>query len=211
MRLKTTKTIFTLIGAMAFNISTVHAALSNSTLANKEEINQKTMPNIARPNWWVKSKKIKSNPTSKMTAQQITNVKQEPVDNFVKLATTLNWQVMPGPTGIASQRYLLSKNGKQYELAIIRMGAGVPLGAVLQIWQQKAGLPMNFTPKHTQLKNIHDQSFQLTSLDGVNAHYFIAANKINKYTFFRFSSNESIPTSMIEEFKIKLKKSVILR
>lgn len=176
-------------------ITTVIIIKNNETSESKQlhsviKSNDKfsSMKSIAQPNWWIKPP-INSAVQQKTTPSVKRNA--EPISNFLIMPDMNGWQLQKNKTSIASATFKF--NGKDnknnlYELAIIRMNGQVTLEAVLSIWQSKAGLTPDSSPKATTLVTKQKQKLELFTFKGEKKTILVAVHQGEKHTFFRLSS-----------------------
>ncbi|MFT7006178.1 MAG: hypothetical protein ACJAXJ_000680 [Colwellia sp.] len=181
--------------AIILLVTTVVIMQNNETNENKQldsgvKTNGKfsSIESIAKPNWWIKPT-VSSTTTKPSTKSVKSNA--EPISNFLIMPEMDGWQLQKNKTGIASATFKF--NGKDnknnlYELAIIRMNGQVTLEAVLSIWQSKAGLTPDSSPKATTLVTKQKQNLELFTFQGDKQTILVAVHKAEKYTFFRLSS-----------------------
>lgn len=222
---KTSLLGLSLVSALLFVPLQVNAQNDKNTADKKSQAH---MQSIANPNWWQKtskstmSKKMPTNMPSNMTSGMQSNgnpdfsqMKSEPVSNFLKIPKDSDWHVIAGSIGVSSVKYLLTLEGKPYELAVIRMSNKVPLNAILNIWLAKVGLPIDMSVSAIDFKTKTDQSLQYYTLAGEQQSILLATHKQDKYTFFRLlgdnSSNQGLSQEVVVKFKDFLSNMEVLR
>jgi len=154
---------------------------------------------LAKPNWWLKPT-LHSNKSTKSTVDY-SQVKSEPISNFLTIPVNDDWQIISGGVGVSSVKYQLIFEEKKYELAIMRMNKNVQLASILTIWQNKAGLAMSSETPSSNFETKNKQRFELYSYQGINKSILVATHKLNKYTFFRLLGEQNISKEVTDKFK----------
>ncbi|WP_281556219.1 hypothetical protein [Thalassomonas sp. RHCl1] len=142
---------------------------------------------------------------------KVTVSHHEKLSDFLELSPSSEWQPVPAANGVAIASYRLNSGKNNYQLAIIRMKKGMPLSAIMNIWQQKAGLPAtdNFKAVRT-IKSQNNQLFDLYQLSGSKQSIALAVHAGEKYTFFRLSGTEQIDEPVLTKFTDLIASSSII-
>ncbi|WDE06507.1 hypothetical protein SG34_006195 [Thalassomonas viridans] len=132
---------------------------------------------------------------------RVTFTHQEKLSDFVKLSPSKEWQPVTVANGVAIANYLLYTDKQSYQLAIIRMKKVMPLEAIMNIWQQKAGLPAadHFEVVKT-IKCGDDQELDLYQIRGESQSIALAVHAGEKYTFFRLSGAGLMEEQVLAKF-----------
>jgi len=133
--------------------------------------------------------------------QKVTFTHQEKLSDFVELSPSKDWQPVTIANGVAIANYRLDTAEQSYQLAIIRMKKAMPLEAIMNIWQQKAGLPAT---DHFQviktIKSRNDQRVDLYQIRGESQSIALAVHAGEKYTFFRLSGSGFMDELVLAKF-----------
>ena len=148
-------------------------------------------------NWWQKTDT--SEPVKKH--HKVTINHPEKLTDFLEFSPSQEWQPVSAQSGVAIANYQLDSGSKSYRMAIIRMKKAMPLTTIMNIWQQKAGLPAsdNFTAVKT-LKSHNDKLLNLYQINGVKQSIALAVHAGDKYTFFRLSGDDHIDEKVLVKF-----------
>lgn len=132
---------------------------------------------------------------------KVTFTHQEKLSDFVQLSPSNDWQPVTVTNGVAIANYRLNTAKQSYQLAIIRMKKTMPLEAIMNIWQQKAGLPAtgHFEVIKT-LKSRNDQQLDLYQIYGESKSITLAVHAGEKYTIFRLSGIGLIDDQVLVKF-----------
>ena len=151
-------------------------------------------------NWWKKKQGVAPGKNHK----NVKTKQAEKLSDFLVFSPSEEWQPVVNKNGIAIARYQLEDKDQDYQLAIIRMKKVIPLAAIMNIWQQKAGLPSvdDFTAVK-KIQSAHQQTFNLYQMDGSKQSIALivhAGDKADdKYTFFRLSSAQNIDEQVLNK------------
>ncbi|WDE12934.1 hypothetical protein [Thalassomonas haliotis] len=132
---------------------------------------------------------------------KVTFTHQEKLSDFVKFSPAKEWQPVTIANGVAIANYQLITEKQSYRLAIIRMKKGMPLEAIMNIWQQKAGLPA--TDKFEVVKTIkcnNEHMLDLYQIRGESQSIALAVHTGEKYTFFRLSGKGLMDKLVLAKF-----------
>jgi len=151
-------------------------------------------------NWWKK----KQGHASSKNHKKVKTKAAEKLSEFLIFSPSQEWQPEVNKDGIAIARYQLEHKNQDYQLAIIRMKKVIPLASIMNIWQQKSGLPSveAFTPVK-EIQSAHQQTFSLYQMNGSKQSIALMVHEgdkaDDKYTFFRLSSVKSIDAQVMQK------------
>ena len=179
-----------------FSAADPHQKLTENLTGQKMK-SSSVFSGSANPNWWQKNDgalPIKTHINVKVN-------KKEQLTDFLQFSPSVEWQPMADKNGVAVASYQLDLAEKHYQLAIIRMKKVMPLATIMNIWQQKAGLPaVNEFTAVQKIRSEHQQEFSLYEINGVKQSIALAVHAGDKYTFFRLSCDQHIDDQVMTKF-----------
>lgn len=149
--------------------------------------------------------------TSLVEQQNTQATEKEDIADFMQFSFDLSasdkWKLAQKSSSMASAILLLTDQGREYEVAVLRLPSSVPMETIFGIWKQKLGIDVQQSTATSSLQSDAAQSWILTPLSTPSQataqpqHLLIAAHKGTKrYTFLRISSPGEISESAKKEF-----------
>ncbi len=137
---------------------------------------------------------------------------KEKLEEFLQFELTSNWKKVNNESKMAAGKFQLNDNGKQYDVAVLRLPSSAPVEMILNIWKQKAGISAEQKLEVSNLTSKYQQQWKLYPLNGEQLNIVVAMHVgKTKYTFLRLASNKALPDSATSAFKIFLKNSKVIK